>query len=77
MTQDAHTDVQIIRRKGSPYLIPLSRYYISVLGQDNGYTVKYNPLPEEFPRAKLGGTPEGKGLNLTVYTELSPNTDNI
>ena len=44
---------------------------VSVLGQDEGYTVKYNP------RAKPKGTPEGKGLYLTVYPELSPNTDNI
>ena len=36
---------------------------------DEGYTVKYNPLPE--------GTPEGKGLYLTLYPELSPNTDSI
>ena len=34
---------------------------MSVLGRDKGYTVKYNPLPE--------GTPEGKGLYLTVYPE--------
>ena len=42
---------------------------VSVLGQDEGYMVKYNPLPE--------GTPEGKGLYLTVYPQLRPNTDNI
>ena len=38
-----------------------------------GYTVKYSPLPEAVPE----GTPEGKGLCLTVNPELSPNTDSI
>ena len=33
--------------------------------------------PKEFPRAKPKGTPEGKGLYLTVYPESSPNTDII
>ena len=33
--------------------------------------VKYNPLPEGVPEG------EGKGLYLTVYHELSPNTDII
>ena len=32
---------------------------------------------KEFPRAKPKGTPEGKGLYLTVDPELSPNTDII
>ena len=32
---------------------------------------------KEFPRAKPDGTPEGKGLYLTVYPESSPNTDII
>ena len=36
---------------------------------------KYNPLPEGIPRANPEGTPEGKGLYLTVYPESSPNTD--
>ena len=31
---------------------------VSVLGRDEGYTVKYNPLPEGVPEE----TPEGKGL---------------
>ena len=31
--------------------------------------VKYSPLPK--------GTPKGEGLYLTVYPELSPNTDSI
>ena len=39
--------------------------------------VKYNPLPKEFPKAKPEGTPEGGGVYLTVYPELSPNTDII
>ena len=31
----------------------------------------------EFQRARPKGTPEGIGLYLTVYPELSPNTDII
>ena len=31
----------------------------------------------EFPRAKPKRTPEGRGLYLTIYCELSPNTDSI
>ena len=48
-------------------------YTVSVLGQEEGYTVKYTPLPEGVPE----GTPEGKGVYLIVYPELSPNTDSI
>ena len=32
---------------------------------------------KEFPRAKPKGIPEGEGVYLTVYPELSPNTDII
>ena len=32
---------------------------------------------KEFLRAKPEGTPEGKGVYLTVYPESSPNTDSI
>ena len=38
---------------------------MSVLGRDEEDTVNYNALPE------------GKGLYLTVYPELSPNMDII
>ena len=44
-------------------------FTVSVLGQEEGYTVKYAPSPS--------GTPEGEGVYLTVYTESSPNTDSI
>ena len=43
---------------------------VSVLGRDKGHTIKCNPLPYGVPE----GTPEGKGLYLTVYPELTPNT---
>ena len=46
-------------------------YNVSVLGRDEGYTVKYNPLFEGVPE----GTSEGEGLYLTIYSELSPNRD--
>ena len=42
---------------------------VSVLGQDEGYTVKYSPPPEGFF--------EGGGLYLTVYPQSSPNTGSI
>ena len=42
------------------------RYTVSVLGQEEGYKVKFTPLPE--------GTPEGEAVYLTVYPEWSPNT---
>ena len=42
---------------------------VSVLGQDEGYTVKYSPSPE--------GTSKSKDLYLTVHSKLSPNTDII
>ena len=37
-------------------------FTVSVLGQDEGCTVQYSPLPE--------GTPEGKGLYLTVQVQV-------
>ena len=52
-------------------------YTVSLIGRDKGYTVKYNPLLKEFPRAKPEGIPEGEGLYLTVYPKSSPNTDII
>ena len=45
--------------------------------ESEGYMVKFNPLAEEVPKGKARGTPEGKGLYLSVYPESSPNTDNI
>ena len=50
---------------------------ISVLGQEEGYTVKNTPSPEGVPEAKPKGTPEGEGVYFTVYTEMSPNTESI
>ena len=37
--------------------IQCTAYTVSVLGRDEGYTVKYNPLPEGVPE----GIPKGKG----------------
>ena len=54
-----------------------THYTVSVLGREEGYTVKYTPCLKEFPRAKPEGTPEGKGIYLTVYPELSPNSDGV
>ena len=58
-------------------LSQLSPNTVSVLGRDEGYTVKYNPLLEGILRAKPEGTPKGKGLYLTIYPESGPNTDII
>ena len=46
---------------------------VSILERDKVYTVKYTPSPEGVPK----GTPEGKGVYLTVYTKQSLNTDSI
>ena len=48
---------------------------MSVLGLDLGYTVKYKPCLQDFPRALPSGTPSGKGLYLTVNPLSCPNTD--
>ena len=41
-----------------------------------GYTVKYSPLLEGVSEGRAQG-PEGKGLYLTVYPELSQNKGTI
>ena len=46
---------------------------LSVLGGEEGSTVKYTPSPEGVP----SGTPEGEGVYMTVDPESSPNTDSI
>ena len=38
-----------------------SRFTVSVLGREEGYTMKYGLSPREFPRAQPEGTPEGSG----------------
>ena len=53
--------------------VTLLDYFVSVSGRDEGYTVKYTPLPDGVPE----GTPEGKGLYLTKDPRSSPNTDII
>ena len=46
-------------RHSSSYLVYMASAYftvlnctVSVLGRDDGYTVKYNPLPEGVPEGK-------------------------
>ena len=63
----------------APYFTPWVTFYktirtVSVLGRDEGYTVKYNPLPEGAHEGEVEGTPEGNWLYLTVYPESSLNT---
>ena len=53
------------------------RYIVSVLGREEGYTVKYTPSPEGVPEGEAQGNSEGEGVYLTVYPKLSPNTDSI
>ena len=43
---------------------------VSVLGGEEGYTVKYGLNPREFPRAQPEGTPEGSGSGYTGYTAI-------
>ena len=47
--------------------ITYSQDIVSVLGQDEGYKVKYNPCLKEFQRAKAKGAPVGNGLYLTIF----------
>ena len=42
-----------------------SPYNVSALGQEERYTVKYTPMSEGVSE----GTPEGRGVYLTVYPE--------
>ena len=42
-----------------------SPYNVSALGQEERYTVKYTPTSEVVSE----GTPEGRGVYLTVYPE--------
>ena len=60
--------------EGSSWMADLTIYhnlinFLSLIGQDKGYTVKYSPSSEGIPE----GTPNGKELYLTIYSELSPN----
>ena len=43
------------------------------------YPYKYETrdIRSNIPRAKPEGTPEGKGVYLTVYPEVSPNTERV
>ena len=37
------------------YIVNIANYTVSVLGQEEGYTVKYIPLPEGFPEGEARG----------------------
>ena len=50
---------------------------MSVLGLDLGYTVRYTPHLQEFPRALPSGTSSGGGVYLMVYPSSRPNTDTV
>ena len=52
-------------------------YTVSILGREEGHTVKYTPPPEGVPEGKARKTSEGGGVYLTVYPKLSPNSDII
>ena len=53
----------ILRKKFNikDFVFALINHNVSVLGREEGYTVKYTPeyRLKEFPRAKPQGTPEG------------------
>ena len=44
-------------------------YTVSVLGREEGYTVKYGLSPRDCPRAQPKGNPKGSGL-ITELSEL-------
>ena len=53
-------------------------YTVSALGREEGYTVKYTPLPEGVPKGPIPRELlKAKGVYLTVYPELIPNTYSI
>ena len=52
-------------------------YTVSVLGREEGYTVKYTPLSKGVPEGEAKGTPEGEGVYLTIYPESNLNMDSI
>ena len=79
-----HVLITVIQyRNITVYFIPVWRYNCipAVLYpyQDETRDIRSNiPLSlKEFPRTKPEGTPEGKGVYLTLCPELSPNTDSI
>ena len=41
--------------QGKVYILQYIGYIESVLGQEGGYTVKYNPLPEGVPEGEAQG----------------------
>ena len=51
--------------------------YNSALGLDSNTRSNIPLCLQESPRALPLGTPSGKGVYLTVYPELSPNTDTV
>ena len=53
-------------------ILPPNKGYISVLGLNSGYTVKYTALPSRVPLGFAFG-----GVYLTVYPSSRPNTDKI
>ena len=61
------------------YLFKAIQYIVSVLGRDEGYTVKYTPLAKALPEGDPEGkAPEGKGVYLTtVNPVLSSNMESI
>ena len=49
-------------------------WVVVILGQEEGYTVKYNPLPEEVPTGEAwGNSPRQRA----IFPDLSLTTDSI
>ena len=44
---------------------------VSVLGQDEGYTVKYNPLPEGVPEGKARGNCQRQKVIFDILNHLT------
>ena len=49
---------------------------VSILGQEDVYTVKYGLSPRNCPKGQPEGNPKGSG-HILQYIPMSPNTDII
>ena len=71
------SQVSIVYQVSIILSLNLSLNIASVLVETRDIWSNINLCLKEFPRAKPEGTPEGKGLYLTEYPELSTNKDII
>ena len=77
MNQPLSACSHYIFTKMAPKLWVVKFFTVSILGRDEGYTVKYTLCLKEFLRDQPEESPECKGLYLTIYLKSSPNMDSI